>query len=701
MTTLATLPSPILAILLRDFKAFKRVYRLWSCAGDVLLNRSLSAGGVASLLLESPFRLSRTNFPSIVFQLKLQKLVLSSSRFEPLMTHQFSQALQQLQSSLTWLELRLPCARQCLIDFELASARFLRDPSEIDYSKPEDRIWNVGNVFPHLETLILIDLRETREKLSNADISLLPPSLTHLTINIAFPHPRFYQIIDGDFNAALLPRSLLYLDFLIGLEWTTQILDDLPPTLTHLGSLCLPSGDKEIFDAWVGHLPKSLTSWSCVGQIEVDQVSSHFPPSLTDLTVISRSDSVVSNPLMFPMPYLTRLDWTLENADETSIGLNYAQLAHLPATITSLTIPGIVSDRSAKPSWPQFLTELSIGESSSLNPSLCMSLPRSLVTLKLGSTVSSQYFQLPLVVYLPRSLEDLEIARSCHFLSENGDLITDEHLEQRSDQFLLHHRDDPLLPFVFEDHALPPNLRRLRLEDRPQMNCDCLTSLPPSITDLYVNLQGQFQPTHARSLPPNMQSFNPGNAQLHMYSIPLYPRSLTALSLGNAIPDSGSALWKSDILLFEKLPPTLTKLVILALPKSAWQGITPLCFPTSLVHMRLGSWKRQLWLEKSIVATLPPQLTRLSVAIMDLATAPIDLMARPQTQGLPDSELFDLLPRNLRSLKLRYPYSTILTLGKEYMDHLPPRLTDLDVTAGGMKVKNCGLLTAFNNPPPK
>lgn len=477
------------------------------------------------------------------------------------------------------------------------------------------------------------------------------------------------------------------------------MLDALPPHLTHLGSVWPPTEDKDVFDAWVEHLPKSLTSWDYNGKITVDQVSSRFPPSLTHLQLEHPAKSIKPTPVLFSMPYLTKLAWTQEDLDDLSFGLNAVQLAHLPSTITSLQIPRIVVDSSTKPIWPRFLTDLCIVDPSNFNKTVCLSLPPELTTLHLR-TYHNHYFPLPLVAFIPRSITDLEIHRSCHFTLDDGGLIDYDCMDQRERGFDFQGITDPLLPFMFEAGMLPPNLARFCMQNHPSLNADSLVMLPNSVTELIVSLVGSFVPNHARSLPPQLKIFKSTSHVMHLYANAALPHTLTTLSLGRVTPEYGGKFWRSDVELFAHLPPTLTKLIISAIHSSAWTNEAPLRLPSSIVHLRLGSWKMVGYMDKSVVCILPPHLTRLSIAINDLACAPIDLMDKSKREGLPDSEWFDQLPRKLRVLKLQYPYSTVVTLGKEYLDHLPPLLTKLDVAVGGLRLRDCGLVKAFKAQPP-
>ena len=367
--SLGWLPSSILAEILHGSDASYHVLRLWQC-GDRLLNAKLSSALTFIDLRADQGQIPLLDglFPQIVFSefKNLQHLVLHGNRYAP--DPKSSRTQQFLHIASRKVEtLDLAGYRICQTLLPFVSDGGDEDAASADESAMVAPI-DMKSVFPILKTLRLAHLREWSPFYNYLHLSVLPSTLTELSIpRMSFDRPVAFM--------ASLPRSLEVLTSSLSLDFLGQenhpfssetFWQDPPPRLRIIDQMLMP------YDCLVPeriYLPKTLET---LGGADISNwpisIVQQLPPALQTLDPLSfASCSVVTDFRELKLPeQLTSLGLIVEPGDFPRI---VSLIPTLPPTLTEFDIIGedvydyplLTTHLRKGSSWPPALKSLEIG----------------------------------------------------------------------------------------------------------------------------------------------------------------------------------------------------------------------------------------------------------------------------------------------------------------------------------------------------
>lgn len=267
------LPPHILDSILTSSNITFMVIALYKC-GSSALNYNFSQGGCTSVYLEDKNVDSMSRWPKMITTLRRLR-VLRIDRCGYMATPDiFSVELQKLPPTLTELSLKCEGAvLSCLASTGPTTPE--SSPPTPPTGWPESRLWNMGRLFPQLQTLILMDWIITftaRPDFSIQDISVLPPTVTTLALGIE----------NNNFNGSLIEKLLPELQSL-EMFFMNEI-DVWPASLTRISGFSLRS--RSNLDALTAKLPRGLKGrllWPFSPSI-----AAALPPALEEMDITGR-----------------------------------------------------------------------------------------------------------------------------------------------------------------------------------------------------------------------------------------------------------------------------------------------------------------------------------------------------------------------------------------------------------------------------
>lgn len=674
MTTLSGLSSEALSFVLSAPGLKADVLNLWKC-GNKALNNRLRLCKDLSIRLESYNRTPRWRFPKVLFSLPLTKLVIYSPGFEFESPRGMSEALQQLPKTLKSLRMDVPSPYACLVDFASFPASVTRPFSALRKDKTNSHIWNIGSVLPHLETLIVCTTDTSNEYwLTNADLELLPASLTHLNLQLRKKNSKV-----SDLTTESLPRGLRRLELYEAAMNQLSQIENLPPQLEYLGESCLRQRFIQDSAAEIlARLPKTLTEMECFG-FEMEHYRPGSVPHL-QAALFEDSPKLASSLTSFltVLPHLTRLE--LFPIETPSPSFTPAHLYCLPSTITQLQIPSH-NNFDAK-AWPSSLTDLRLNYAGSLNKTACLALPP--VKLLWIHSQPPLPFQMPLLIHIPRSVTDLQVEFAIHNFETQREANADNPTN-----------DDILEHDSLQKTHYPPHLTSLSISSYPNMTPSILSHLPDSLLTLRTSVQGDITADVAMKLPPNLTLLESSFAIVTAAGIAHLPSSLTSLTFSALKFEEGnsSPLEREALGCAVHLPSSLKVIEFAELSPNELPEGSYLVLPDSLETFSAGYPYLGLDMDLKIIRSLPPRLTELAFHLPAKVYPDPREVVSPTFEELLVHSWLPLLPSSLTSLSLSYPDS-VSEISASVLDLINPNLVELTLSTGYQE-KRCDLTRDF------
>lgn len=539
--------------------------------------------------------------------------------------------------------------------------------------------------------------------LSSNDLAKLAPNLASLKLHGSRSNGYFL----GDLK---LPQSLSHLE----LEGTVITIEDgaialLPRALTFL------SLDTErLPPLTVNEWPLELSTLH-ISELREPCIVEHLPRTLTDLTLLTpqmvcvvtsfRANSVGKH-FSFPwrrfFPHLTSLYLKLEAQDSNSfvtsvVSANAYDTAEVDSFLASGFWHSPTLDSAPTPPYPLFERIIFVGADENENPRVKLSPTLVPFLRKSISTAQNFPFDLPSYNYLPctksywtrgelRWTPDMP-KHFTHLWAQCSEIRAIEHFS--SLEYL-----SMRVFFEYEHH---------------ENAIDCI-SWPPKLKTLWTDMK--FSACALRSLPTNLTDLSVSISTTDDWSVlASYLVNLKSLSI-KLMPD----LWHKRVALAPIVSTSFEHFTVihLDLPRAPlskpfmdefFGKSSPL--PASLTKLDIHSYQWNTSVPLAVLPTMPPQLRALSIAACltwnnpnyetpshIASMTPFDLLAslpaglellkltqRYEDGTAPQSAVtLASLPRGLSSFTQRSVFSAAATDTAilEIVDHLPPKLTDLN-----------------------
>ena len=332
--SLARLPKEVLAQLLTSTNSFL-VINLYLC-GDKRLNYKLEHGGCVEVNLLDRKMDSKSRFPSLLkslLQLRRLKIIRYGYLLHP---HGYlSLALQELSPELRKLEIQSFGCYEAFLRFPDPNLESYPEGIFYDYNKGRSRLWNIGATFPKLQELkigrnVKGVFSRAKAPIEMQDLVVLPDSLTHLSMNLAFV---------GEFEdlAAILPRNLQVFE---SFKLDTTSVKIWPPNLTYLSHMDSPGSTHHPSAEYyhrLGNTPRSMAEIRFFSQQTFNpDFAASMPPNLNFLCFNAIADTEFTR--LGIVPWMKALPIRLKSLDIWT-PLSFELLASLPRTLTFLSAP--------------------------------------------------------------------------------------------------------------------------------------------------------------------------------------------------------------------------------------------------------------------------------------------------------------------------------------------------------------------------
>ena len=444
MTLLAFLPQSIIDLIL-DEEMSPSVIKLW-ISGDRLMQHKISTG-VTTIKLVDCREYSSSRFPKFIEDLHvLRELTIDRAGYTMPYYRNIHQHIQQLPSTLKKLIIRVMNSKHIIQpptpNNTSKSLSSTENHTTKDLIHPE---WAFKSSFPQLETLEL----DSEEKWENRDLTLLPHSLTSLSIPSC-------TLTTAEAPSSILPPHLLTLKIRHRSSFTPSFWRSLPPHLTKLRiqsqslesheSLSTASMLPRSLKRLDGEIPAQLDLWSLPSGIEclrtsylesfdpnapigklfpnlkefqtvnlTPQLARSLPPSVHTIGTVESGDTF--EPKDWPAS-LTKLcgfpaKFSLSSFPTglTVLRLSGFQVFHLsklallPKSLRFLLINSRRNLEMTDVDYPPHLTFLSLSGAKFEDKCFrCHTLPRSLTELDLSTSIPASQLK-----HLPSRLETLNI----------------------------------------------------------------------------------------------------------------------------------------------------------------------------------------------------------------------------------------------------------------------------------------------------
>jgi hypothetical protein len=371
---------------------------------------------------------------------------------------------------------------------------------------------------------------DSSESSASYDWTSLPRGLTALFVFMGDDKVEAHHLM-------ALPPSItnLYLDAAAGID--TDLLPLLPPLLKTLDGCLSHHGSGVVDPETAKKFPRSLTDLH--RNVQVYAVP-FLPPCLTCL----RLQNSVDEDLLAPLPRSLK---TLEMIEMPKASINQS---FYPPTLTSLMVTNTIYKTEFFSAFPPTLSKLVLSEVIDCTDLDLMAPLKQLSSLIALTTLQlSFYSKLKLTSesssWLPRSLEHL-ILRECEMESDWFSSLPSRLINLtlqvpvvKSDAMRQLERCCPQLSSML----LVVNLWDYKGPE-PNPTVHCLLNLPPSLTECRIepSIKGQASfkfatNDHLRQLPSSLTTLQiPLSQDVTSGCLPSFPKSLTTLILGYAVP---------------------------------------------------------------------------------------------------------------------------------------------------------------------
>lgn len=584
------LPAEILGLMLSWSSTSYLFLDLWKC-GDTLLKAKLISGVTHVTLAAACDR-----FPRALHQLRaLRYLSITSSRclFENRLD--WRKMVDGLPSTVESLKFLSPDSILALMKYSDVSAVSF---AFMQYDAGPSRYVDLSVRLPRLHTLQL------RAELSAKDLPGLPSTLTKLIVTKI-------RVRDGtDYvMAALLPRTLLYLDASIGYTSLPPSIDDIkddwamaPP---HLEFLETPNFPAQYLDA----LPKTLTGGNLHGHLgfTFDHfMASSLPPLLQTACIRRLNTASFATEGTHWVEHLPTQLTTL-SLREVKVCLTVVDIQGLPRTLTHISVSTTV-----KFDWNHIREAKSLAEAAKKHL-----WPANLSTLVIGSEMQTSELEL-----IPASVMDLSIC-----------------LSRETPTYKVCTQGGSRVAFRFDpSKMLPPKLRKLAVNSFvSEADFELVSSLPNTLATLEVLRHGS-EP-----------------ASLSIESFAMLPDSLVKLICNIPCTLDPIAAGLQPIV----LPKHITHLVV-----HTWSRLWFNVLPRGLTHLDIhqGYFTASETSHADPFKGLPPSLTYLHLntnkTLVSLSAASLTTLKHLKTLrianiGIFPSAVLQNLPKTLVSAALR------------------------------------------------